>query len=834
MAIPTLVLRTIKGSALTYQEMDSNFQNLANLEVAGGSNYSNTNVAAYLTSQSITSYSNVQVGAYLTTNPPAGTYSNVQVGAYLTTNPPTGTYSNVQVGAYLTTNPPAGTYSNVQVANYLPTYGGNVANLRLGISGGLTFSDGTRMITAATGSGTSSNLFGVRTTFSTSTTMADPGNDTIRFNYLDPGTPSIYEITQIAFSDYYNNAVSNVWLESWNRSTNSIKGAIYIQAAEYDSPAVYHLSSITKYGTAPSSYFVANVNHAAGHPGVTTASAVKHVSFLAFGNTGTGTSGIASVSADTTPSLGGNLNVNNKTITGNVWNKGIEFSFPSVDTTSTLKFSATAGLPAGGANYGGTNGLAYYCGTGEAGSLMLTGNVNNNQPQLKIQNVNTGSGSEAKIILFEASGAGSELAIFKPSANTYSLAPSGSTKYGDGGMYNAGGNLKLYAWDSSTNPAHITFQGLFTSTAADEPFDFNLANGDLRTLGNINLATGKNVYINGVAISAGGSGIANVSVDTTPRLGGNLNPNGFSITANIAHTISDFSPDLQRSKSVFRFENTDTRENLASAITIVGKGKNMRMGVLGNDPTLNGYGLAAGGSFIEGTAGLTSDLWFFNYGNIYTSLGTYISGSGIVLDGGKQVTVGGVALTSYSNVEVASYLTTNPPTGTYSNVQVASYLTTNPPAGTYSNVQVGAYLTVNPPAGTYSNVQVASYVAGNITVGNIAGKTSGFTLGYLEMPQVAAGNVTLALADSGKHFYSTSSAPLTVTVPVNSSVAFPTGTVISIVNQGTANLTIAKGSATLYLSGNATSANRTLTSYGIATLLKVDTDTWFVNGNGVV
>ena len=156
-------------------------------------------------------------------------------------------------------------------------------------------------------------------------------------------------------------------------------------------------------------------------------------------------------------------------------------------------------------------------------------------------------------------------------------------------------------------------------------------------------------------------------------------------------------------------------------------------------------------------------------------------------------------------------------------------------SATYSNVQVGAYLTVNPPTGTYSNVQVGSYIAGNITVGNIAGKTSGFTLGYLEMPQVAAGNVTLALTDSGKHFYDTSTAPTTVTIPNNANVAFNTGTVISLVNNSTGNLIIGRQDAvSLYLGGNATSAGRTITSYGVATLMKVDTNTWYINGSGVV
>ncbi len=46
-------------------------------------------------------------------------------------------------------------YSNVQVETYLPTYSGNIANIRLGVSGVLTFSDGTTQITAASGGGSS-------------------------------------------------------------------------------------------------------------------------------------------------------------------------------------------------------------------------------------------------------------------------------------------------------------------------------------------------------------------------------------------------------------------------------------------------------------------------------------------------------------------------------------------------------------------------------------------------------------------------------------------------------------------------------------------------------
>lgn len=118
-------------------------------------------------------------------------------------------------------------------------------------------------------------------------------------------------------------------------------------------------------------------------------------------------------------------------------------------------------------------------------------------------------------------------------------------------------------------------------------------------------------------------------------------------------------------------------------------------------------------------------------------------------------------------------------------------------------------------------------ITGSGTVGN-------FNIGYKEIPQVASGNVTLALTDSGKHYYSTTSATETLTIPPNSSVAFETGTAIMIVNKGTGNVAVARGSGVaLYLTGNSTSANRTVTSYGMATIIKTGTDEWFISGSGV-
>jgi hypothetical protein len=130
-------------------------------------------------------------------------------------------------------------------------------------------------------------------------------------------------------------------------------------------------------------------------------------------------------------------------------------------------------------------------------------------------------------------------------------------------------------------------------------------------------------------------------------------------------------------------------------------------------------------------------------------------------------------------------------------------------------------------------------IGGNLNVGgNITATVSGFAIGYRDLPQITAGNVTLALSDASEHFYANTGAPTTITVPSNANVAFPIGTTIVIVNRGAGNVTIQNqgaGAPFLYLAGNATTTtSRTLTQYGMATLLKTETNLWFVNGTGLV
>jgi hypothetical protein len=126
---------------------------------------------------------------------------------------------------------------------------------------------------------------------------------------------------------------------------------------------------------------------------------------------------------------------------------------------------------------------------------------------------------------------------------------------------------------------------------------------------------------------------------------------------------------------------------------------------------------------------------------------------------------------------------------------------------------------------------------GNLTIaGNTATiTTAGYSIGYLNVPQVSlASNITTALVDSGKHYYSTNSSNSTLTVANNSTVSWPVGTSFIVVNRGTGNVTVAAATGvSLYLAGNSTAANRVLTTYGLATCLNLAANVWMISGSGL-
>lgn len=121
----------------------------------------------------------------------------------------------------------------------------------------------------------------------------------------------------------------------------------------------------------------------------------------------------------------------------------------------------------------------------------------------------------------------------------------------------------------------------------------------------------------------------------------------------------------------------------------------------------------------------------------------------------------------------------------------------------------------------------------NVTTGSVAG----YSIGYLTVPQnVQTANYNLTLADSGKHiFMANGTANLTITIPANGSVPFPLGSAITFVNYSQNNfMSIGiTGDVMNYSNTAGTQGTRTLSQYGVATALKVLSNTWIISGTNL-
>ena len=129
-----------------------------------------------------------------------------------------------------------------------------------------------------------------------------------------------------------------------------------------------------------------------------------------------------------------------------------------------------------------------------------------------------------------------------------------------------------------------------------------------------------------------------------------------------------------------------------------------------------------------------------------------------------------------------------------------------------------------------------AYGDGELTMAVPPAATNQGTLlqvGYMDLPQNLESSTTgytLVFTDRGKHiFYSAGSGTPTLTIPANSSVAYPIGTVILVLNAGVA-LSIAITTDTLQWYPTGTTGTRTLAQFGVATLLKAGTTSWRIWG----
>ena len=209
--------------------------------------------------------------------------------------------------------------------------------------------------------------------------------------------------------------------------------------------------------------------------------------------------------------------------------------------------------------------------------------------------------------------------------------------------------------------------------------------------------------------------------------------------------------------------------------------------------TLNGSAVALGGSLTISGTGFTNPM---------TTLGDLIVGGTAGVAQRLGVGTSGQYLSSTGSTAIWSGIT-------------ASQITAGTFAGNFtfgSALTVTGAFTANPASPTDANAAKAA--------------------GYVGMPQIAlsSGGTTISAAMAGDHIYNTSAG--TVTIPANSSVPLEVGTTVVIIN-GNNTSTVNITTDTLRQAGTTNTGPRTLAAYGMATLVKVASTTWYISGNGI-
>jgi hypothetical protein len=206
-------------------------------------------------------------------------------------------------------------------------------------------------------------------------------------------------------------------------------------------------------------------------------------------------------------------------------------------------------------------------------------------------------------------------------------------------------------------------------------------------------------------------------------------------------------------------------------------------------------------------------VWVYNNGTDVVTAVDHIPS--LTLGAALPVASGGTGITSFGT-GVATFL------GTPSSANLAAAVTDETGSGSLVFATSPTFVTP---------------VLGTPTSGTLSGCTVDGTdaVGFRNTPvNSQSADYTLVLADSGKtilHPVADDNAR-TFTIPANSSVAYPVGTVISFVNlQNT--VTIAITTDTMYLANDGDTGSRTLAEYGMASAMKVASTTWIISGSGL-
>ena len=646
-----------------------------------------------------------------------------------------------------------------------------------------------------------------------------------------------------------------------------------------------------------------------------------------------GADGIAAVVDDTTPQLGGNLDLNSKditgtgavNITGNITTTanvsgayiigngsvltGVVASSVAASDVTGLSTVATTGAYA---DISGTPTLSTVATTGAYADLSGTPTI-----PTATSNLSNDSGfidlADLSVTTAVASGDGSLVYNNGTGVFTFTPADAGLADYGDANVATfLGSNFGSNTVVTTGNVTAANFIGEVTGNVSGSAATATSAT-TATTAGTVTTAAQPNITSVGTLTSvtvtgnvSGGNVLASANVIATGNVSGTYILGDGSQLTNIPNGVTGNNTEIQYNNNgtlgadaQFTFDSTGGKElvigagggtiqtnnfvgadsvaapmliqsddgagSKATHVSFTNASGNITTsfsGIVnstGNITAPNFIGEVTGnvsGSAATATSATTAGTVTANAQPNITSVGTLtsVSVTGNVA-GGNLTTGGDVTTVTVTASGAIAGSTTITATGnvaggnltTAGQVQADNVDSTNAIVGgttitATGNVSGGNITTAGAMEATGLISSGTTITAtGNITggnliaTGNIVGTTNGFDIGYLEIPQVVlSANVTAALSDSGKHLYSTTAGNLAVTIPSNANVAFPIGSASTIVVQAAGNVIIDKqAGVSLYLAGNSTDAGRVVSTYGMATVMKVATNVWFISGSGV-
>lgn len=226
--------------------------------------------------------------------------------------------------------------------------------------------------------------------------------------------------------------------------------------------------------------------------------------------------------------------------------------------------------------------------------------------------------------------------------------------------------------------------------------------------------------------------------------------------------------------------------------------------------------------------------------NTYTSeVGTSLNTNPIILDSGGRLPEDlwlseGVTyrfvLTDANDVQIGEY-DDIAGVNDISTESVAWATITGTPT-TVAGYGITNALTTTAAAATYAPIASPTFTGTPLIPDNGSPNTN-YAVGYREAPQNSqTANYQLVLADRGKSILM-NGASLILTIPANSAVAFPVGTVVIIVNLNATALSIGITTDTLTLANSVTTGTRTLARNGLATCVKIGATSWLISGAGL-